>query len=69
MGRPMWQSLCVECKQMIMLKIHALVNEINGAALKAINQCNAHSAWFNAGYGGVILLPVLWKHYMHWKMG
>jgi hypothetical protein len=42
----------VECKRMSMLKILELVNSNNANALKAINQYNVHSAWFDVGYGG-----------------
>ena len=42
----------VECKRMSMLKILELVDSNNVEALKAINQYNVHSAWFDVGYGG-----------------
>ena len=42
----------VECKRMSMIKIRELVTSNNVAALKAINQYNVHSAWFDVGYGG-----------------
>ena len=37
---------------MSMIKIQALVASNNVAALKAINQYNVHSAWFDVDYGG-----------------
>jgi hypothetical protein len=42
----------VQCKRMSMVKIRALVDSNNMAALQAINQYNVHSAWFDVGYGG-----------------
>jgi hypothetical protein len=42
----------VECKRMSMIKIQELVTTNNVDALKAINQHNVHSAWFDVGYGG-----------------
>ena len=42
----------VECKRMSMVKIQKLVADNNVLALKAINQHNVHSAWFDVGYGG-----------------
>jgi hypothetical protein len=42
----------VLCKRMNMLKIMELVERNNVPALKAINQYNVHSAWFDVGYGG-----------------
>jgi hypothetical protein len=42
----------IKCKRMSMVKIRALVDTNNVAALQAINQYNVHSAWFDVGYGG-----------------
>jgi hypothetical protein len=42
----------VQCKQMSMIKMCALVNSNNVSALQAINQYNVHSAWFDVGHGG-----------------
>jgi hypothetical protein len=42
----------VKCKRMSMVKIWALVDTNNVAALQAINQYNVHSVWFDVGYGG-----------------
>ena len=47
-----WGDPFVECKRMSMLKILKLVDSNNVEALKAINQYNVHSAWFDVGYGG-----------------
>jgi hypothetical protein len=42
----------VKCQRMNMLKIMKLVTTNNIVALKAINQYNVHSAFFDVGYGG-----------------
>ena len=42
----------VVCQQIVMSKVVRLVNNNSTKWLKAINQYNVHSAWFDVDYGG-----------------